>query len=84
MEEIKNLENRCQENNLLLKVNKTKELLVNFTMKKEKSYHILKISAATVENVDSFRYLGVHITQNLCHINILVKKASQRLNNLRP
>ncbi|KAK3537002.1 hypothetical protein QTP86_032260 [Hemibagrus guttatus] len=39
-----------------------------------------------LNRVDSFRYLGVHITQDLswsCHVNTLVKKARQRLYHLR-
>ncbi|KAK1797972.1 hypothetical protein P4O66_000733 [Electrophorus voltai] len=39
-----------------------------------------------VERVDSFRYLGVHISQDLswcCHTNSLAKKACQHLYHLR-
>ncbi|KAK1788983.1 hypothetical protein P4O66_015878, partial [Electrophorus voltai] len=64
LQEIKHLENWCQENNLLLNVSKTK----------------------TVERVDSFRYLGVHVSQDLSwalHTNSLAKKARQRLYHLR-
>ncbi|KAK3523821.1 hypothetical protein QTP70_010433 [Hemibagrus guttatus] len=37
LEEIRNLENWCQRNNLLLNVSKTKELIVEFSMKQERS-----------------------------------------------
>ncbi|MCJ8733074.1 hypothetical protein PDJAM_G00218830 [Pangasius djambal] len=79
LKEIKSLKNWCQENNLLLNVSKTKELIVDFSTKQERSYHPLNINGTPVERVDSFWYLGVHITQNLswsCHINTLMKKGS--------
>ncbi|KAK3513392.1 hypothetical protein QTP70_014217 [Hemibagrus guttatus] len=44
------------------------------------------ISKVLLGTVHSFRYLGVHITQDLswsCHINTVVKKARQRLYHLR-
>ncbi|RXN38167.1 SCAN domain-containing 3-like isoform X2 [Labeo rohita] len=43
-------------------------------------------STYTLERVNSFKYLGVHITQDLSwswHINTVVKKARQRLYHLR-
>ncbi|KAI5620514.1 gastrula zinc finger protein XlCGF28.1-like [Silurus asotus] len=86
LQEVKNLERWWQENNLLLNVSKTKELIVDFSTKQERSYQPLNICGTPVERVDSFRYLGVHITQDLswsCHINTLVKKARQRLYHLR-
>ncbi|KAI5609680.1 gastrula zinc finger protein XlCGF28.1-like [Silurus asotus] len=82
----KNLERWCQENNLLLNVSKTKELIVDFSTKQDRSYQPLNICGTPVERVDSSRYLGVHIKQDLswsCHINTLVKKARQRLYHLR-
>ncbi|KAI5617314.1 hypothetical protein C0J50_23095 [Silurus asotus] len=78
LQEVKNLGKWCQENNLLLNISKTKGLIVDFSTKQERSYQPLR--------VDSFQYLGVHITQDLswsCHTNTLVKKARQRLYHLR-
>ncbi|KAK3509541.1 hypothetical protein QTP70_001400 [Hemibagrus guttatus] len=86
LEEIRNLENWCQRNNLLLNISKTKELIVDFSTKQERNYQTHVINESTVERVDSFRYLSVHITQDLscsCHINTVVKKARQRLYHLR-
>ncbi|KAK1790950.1 hypothetical protein P4O66_014792 [Electrophorus voltai] len=57
LEEIKHLENWCQENNLLLNVSKTKELIVNCSKKQERHYQPVRISGNTVERVDSFRRL---------------------------
>ncbi|KAK1802694.1 hypothetical protein P4O66_021193 [Electrophorus voltai] len=88
LEEIKHLENWCQENNLLLNFSKTKtkELIVDYSKKQEWHYQPVRISGTTVETVDSFRYLGVHISQDLSwsrHTNSLAKKARQRLYHLR-
>ncbi|KAK1792027.1 hypothetical protein P4O66_001757 [Electrophorus voltai] len=86
LEEIKHLENWCQENNLLLNVSKTKELIVDCSKKQERHYQPVRISGTTVERVDSFRYLGVHISQDLSwsrHTSSLAKKARQRLYHLR-
>ncbi|KAK1803275.1 hypothetical protein P4O66_004061 [Electrophorus voltai] len=86
LEEIKHLENWCQENNLLLNVSKTKELIVDCSKKQERHYQPVRISGTTVERVDSFRYLGVHNSQDLSwslHTNSLAKKARQHLYHLR-
>ncbi|KAK3550880.1 hypothetical protein QTP70_007508 [Hemibagrus guttatus] len=86
LEEIRNLENWCQRNNLLLNVSKTKELIVDFRTKQERNYQTPVINESPVERVDIFRYLSAHITQDLswsCHINTVVKKARQRLYHLR-
>ncbi|KAK1785701.1 hypothetical protein P4O66_019042, partial [Electrophorus voltai] len=86
LEEIKHLENWCQENNLLLNVSKTKELIVDCSKMQERHNQSVRISGTTVERVDSFRYLGVHISQDLSwsrHTNSLAKKARQRLYHLR-
>ncbi|KAK1785723.1 hypothetical protein P4O66_019072 [Electrophorus voltai] len=52
----------------------------------ERHYQPVRISGTTVERVDSFRYLGVHISQDLSwsrHTNSLAKKAHQHLYHLR-
>ncbi|KAK3536875.1 hypothetical protein QTP86_027001, partial [Hemibagrus guttatus] len=54
--------------------------------KQERNYQTPVINESPVERVGSFRYLGVHITQDLswfCHINTVVKKAWQSLYHLR-
>ncbi|KAK3571464.1 hypothetical protein QTP86_012089 [Hemibagrus guttatus] len=86
LEEIRNVENWCQRNNLILNVSKTKELIVDFSTKQERNYHTPVINESPVERVNSFRYIDVHIMQDLswsCHINTMVKKARQRLYHLR-
>ncbi|KAK1803894.1 hypothetical protein P4O66_003838 [Electrophorus voltai] len=58
LEEIKQLENWCQGNNLLLNVSKTKELIVDCSKKQERHYEPVRINGTTVERVDSFRTLN--------------------------
>ncbi|KAK3516298.1 hypothetical protein QTP70_009420 [Hemibagrus guttatus] len=60
LEEIRNLENWCHRNNLLLNVSKTKELMVDFSTRQERNYQTPVISESPVERVDSFRYLSSH------------------------
>uniref|UniRef100_A0A8C7WXU9 Alkylated DNA repair protein AlkB homologue 8 N-terminal domain-containing protein n=1 Tax=Oryzias sinensis TaxID=183150 RepID=A0A8C7WXU9_9TELE len=86
LKEIGHLENWCERNNLLLNVSKTKELIVDFATKQKRNYQTPVIDKSPVERVKSFRYLVVHITQDLswsCHINTVVKKARQRFSHLR-
>ncbi|KAK3573820.1 hypothetical protein QTP86_032910, partial [Hemibagrus guttatus] len=49
LEEIKNLEAWCQDNNLLQNISKTKELIVDFSTKQERSYQPLIINWTPVE-----------------------------------
>ncbi|KAA2237132.1 DUF1891 domain-containing protein [Chitinophaga agrisoli] len=62
-------------------------MIVDFSTKREtRNYQPLTINGDAVERVDSFRYLGVHISQDLSwthHIGHIVKKARQRLFHLR-
>jgi hypothetical protein len=54
----------CQDNNLSLKVSKTKELLVYYRRRQAEKTPI-NIDAAVVELFESFTFLGVHITNGL-------------------
>uniref|UniRef100_UPI0037E88240 NLR family CARD domain-containing protein 3-like n=1 Tax=Semicossyphus pulcher TaxID=241346 RepID=UPI0037E88240 len=74
-----------RDNNLLLNTSKTKELIVDFT-KKKTDIQPLHISGECVERVSDFRFLGVHISEDLTwgtNTAELVKKAQQRLYFLR-
>ena len=51
----------CQENNLLFKVNKTKEMIVDFR-KEQREQHPIHIDGTAVDKVKSFKFLGIHIT----------------------
>ena len=84
-EEMKALGVWCQKNNLSLNVNKTKEMIVDFR-KKQRTHPPIHINRTTVEKVESFKFLGVHITDRLkwsTHTDSVVKKAQQRLFTLR-
>ncbi|KAM9414193.1 uncharacterized protein ACWYII_012911 [Salvelinus alpinus] len=84
-EEVRALGVWCQENNLTLNVNKTKEMIVDFR-KQQRELPPIHIDGSVVEKVESFKFLGVHITDKLnwsTHTDSVVKKAQQRLFNLR-
>eukprot|EP00061_Rhincodon_typus_P000960 g13288.t1 len=75
----------CNENNLSLDVGKTKELIINFR-KKGGEHAPIYINGTEVERVESIKFLGVTITNNLSwtsHIDATVKKTQQRLFFLR-
>jgi hypothetical protein len=77
----------CQENNLSLNVNKTKEMIMDFR-KQQREHPPNYIDGTAVEKVESFffTFLGVHITDNLkwsTHTDSVMKKMQQCLFNLR-
>jgi len=51
----------------MLNVSKTKELIVDFrrTLQHRRTYTPLGINGTAVENVSTYRYLGVDITEDL-------------------
>ena len=74
----------CQENNLSLNA-KTKKMIVDFR-KHQREHHTIHINGTAVEKVESFKFLGIHITDKLkwsTHTDSVVKKVQQRLFNLR-
>ena len=60
-EEVRALGVWCQENNLSLNVNKTKEMIVDFR-KQQREHTPIHIDRTAVEKVESFKLLCVHIT----------------------
>ena len=75
-EEVKDLAVWCQ-GNLCLNVIKTKEMIVDYRKKRTEHAPIL-IDGAAVVQVESFKYLGVHITTRLKwskHTRTVVKRA---------
>ena len=76
-EEVRDLAVWCQDNNLSLNVIKTKEMIVDYRRKRTENTPIL-IDRAAVEQVESFKFLGVHITNKLTwaeHTKTVVKRA---------
>ena len=84
-EEVRDLTLRCQDNNLSLNVIKTKEMIVDYRKRRTEHSPILS-DGAVVEQVESFKFLGVHITNKLTwsrHTKTVVKRAQQNLFPLR-
>ncbi len=84
-EEVSTLTKWCQENLLSLNINKTKKLVVDF--RRQSTEHTpISIDKTPVERVSSFKFLGVHITEDLtwsAHTDAVLKKAHQCLFFLR-
>ncbi len=54
----------CQENHLSLNIDKTKELVVDYR-RQSREHTPITIDKTPVERVNSFKFLGVHITEDL-------------------
>ena len=82
-DQVQELVEWCKLNNLELDVSKTKEIIIDFptTRKNDESPLVINDS---VEIVDTFKFLGIHISNDLWseHVNRCVK-AQQRLFFLR-
>jgi hypothetical protein len=75
--EVRDLAVRCQENNPSLNMIKTKKIIVDHRKRRTQHAPIL-IDGGVVEQVESFKFLGVHITNKPTsskHINTVVKRA---------
>ncbi|KAK3529220.1 hypothetical protein QTP70_021442, partial [Hemibagrus guttatus] len=64
-EEIQSLSAWCSMNNLTLKATKTKELMVDFRKSSSSRHSPIYISGSEVKHVSSFKFLGVHISEDL-------------------
>jgi hypothetical protein len=76
-EEVRDLAVWCQDNNFSLNVSKTKERIVDYRKRLAKQAPINN-DVAVVEWVESFKFLGVHITNELSrskHTKKVVKRA---------
>ncbi len=83
--EVEQLAVWCSHNNLELNTFKTVEMIVDFR-RNPPALHPLTIMNSTVAAVESYRFLGTTISQDLkwdIHIDSIVKKAQQRLYFLR-
>uniref|UniRef100_A0A8C9W5N2 Reverse transcriptase domain-containing protein n=1 Tax=Scleropages formosus TaxID=113540 RepID=A0A8C9W5N2_SCLFO len=84
-QEVKEVAVWCSHNNLELNTLKTVEMIVDFR-RNTSALSPLTIMNSTVATVESFRFLGTTISQDLkweLHIDSIVKKAQQRLYFLR-
>uniref|UniRef100_A0A3B3IGF0 Reverse transcriptase domain-containing protein n=1 Tax=Oryzias latipes TaxID=8090 RepID=A0A3B3IGF0_ORYLA len=84
--EVASLVTWCGDNNLTLNTDKTKEMIVDMRKERRNPHQPLLIRGLEVERVSSFRYLGVHLSQDLTwtlNTSQLVKKAHRRLYFLR-
>ncbi len=84
-EEVSTLTKWLQENHISLNIDKTKELVVDFRRQSRENTPIT-IDETLVEWVNTFKFLGVHITEDLtwsAHTDAVLKKAHQRLFFLR-
>ena len=84
--QVNNIVDWCDNNNLLLNVDKTKEMIVDFRKKAETPPPPLKIGGSVVEQVTSFKFLGTFVNNTLtwntqCHA--ILMKAKQRFYFLR-
>ncbi|KAK3553760.1 hypothetical protein QTP70_009182 [Hemibagrus guttatus] len=78
-EEIQSLSAWCSMNNLTLNATKTKELIVDLQKSNSSRHSSIYINGSEVEHVSSFKFLGVHISEDLSwHLNIstLVRKGA--------
>ena len=78
-EEVRDLTVWYKDNNLSLNMIKTKEMIVDY-MKRRTEHTPTLIDGAVVEQVKSFKFLGVHITNKLTcskHTKKVLKRARQ-------
>ena len=74
-----------QANSLSLNVIKTKEMIVDY-WKRGVEHASIHIIGSVVEQIESFKFLGVHVTNKLSwskHTKTVVKRARQPLFPLR-
>ncbi len=79
-EEVSTLTKWCQENHLSLNIDKTKELVVDYR-RQSREHTPITIDKTPVERVNSFKFLGIHITEDLtwsAQTDAVLKKAHQR------
>ena len=81
-DEVEHLAAWCEDNNLVLNTQKTKEIIVDLRRGRSQTHSPIYISGAEVEHVSDFKFFGIHISDDLtCSLNssVMVKKAQQHL-----
>ena len=82
-EEVRDLTVWYKDNNLSLNVIKIKEMIVDYR-KRRTEHALILINGAVVEQVDSFKFLGIHITNKLTwskHTNLFPLRRLKRFGN---
>ncbi|XP_062843794.1 alpha-tectorin-like [Trichomycterus rosablanca] len=85
-QEVAYLSDWCRLNNLALNTSKTKEIVIDFRRTNEIDHLPLHINGEEVEMVESLKFLGVYMSDQLTwtvNTSHLIKKAQQRLFFLR-
>ena len=83
--EVERLTDWCSDNNLVLNVAKTKEMVIDFRKRRCPTSH-LTINGERVDLVDSFKFLGIVISSDLSwanHCSSIVKRCHVRLHFLK-
>ncbi len=81
-QEVQHLAEWCLDSNLVLNTTKMKEVIVDFRRSRRTTQTALFINGEEVERVDSIKFLGIHISEDLTwslNDSSLVKRAQQRL-----
>ncbi|KAI4875883.1 hypothetical protein NFI96_009459 [Prochilodus magdalenae] len=80
--EVAELVDWCDYNNLSLNTDKTKEMIVDPRRRRQELHTPLFIGGTEVERVKTFKFLGVHISEDLTwshNTHYIVRKSQQRL-----
>lgn len=84
--EVQHLVLWCEDNNLVLNIKKTKQIIVDFGRNGPSNHGVFFIGSEEVESVSSFRFLGVTVAEDLCwgsHIALAVGNAQPHIYYLR-
>ena len=85
-DEVNALTAWCADNNLSLNVSKTKEMIVDYRKSQREGHVPIHINGEKVETVKSYKFLGIHISEDLSwslHSETIVRTARQHLYFLR-
>ncbi|KAF7645238.1 hypothetical protein LDENG_00208050 [Lucifuga dentata] len=84
--EVEQLAAWCRSHNLVLNVDKTKEMVIDFRRASKHQHTPLSIDGAAMERVSNVKFLGVHLADDLTstiNTTAVIKKAQQWLHPLR-
>lgn len=83
-DEVQRLSEWCSVNNPTLNTTKTTEMILDFRRKRDTEP--LHINGEKVERVQTFKFLGVHVSEDLSwspNTTVMLRKAQQRLHFFR-